>query len=514
MAPGASIVLVEANSSSISDLMAADNTARNYAGVSVVSMSWGSGEFSSERQFDQYFTTPAGHSGVTFIASAGDSGAQAMWPAVSPNVMSVGGTTLSSSGSETAWSGSGGGYSRLETEPGFQRTVQTSGFRSSPDVSYNANPNTGFAVYDTVAAGGRTGWFQIGGTSAGAPQWAALVAIANQGRALSGQGALSGAQANLYSLASTDFRDVVSGSNGLAAKAGYDLVTGRGSPIASSIIRDLVGGAAVTSGGTTNAGTTQSGTTSQPVVSQPRPTQTRYELVYWNHRWWLIPIGNAAAIDSDGADTVVIAAAVPPSPARPDATEARTTGNQTTLANSATSQTSSALAVREPALLQVVSARHLASWQQAETEQDTEETGAGQQPVEVPDQAPADDIARNSSRHRAPRAVDVARVSDSEFFEVEQRLDGSLRADLLDTTLAAAHQACFAQDQWLDESPEPTTSLASSKTLGVAATLAFLTACLAKGSSELQDDDIIVALAHLPRANRVRSNGLSQARPC
>ncbi|HEY2837972.1 MAG TPA: S53 family peptidase, partial [Pirellulales bacterium] len=157
MAPGAGIVLVEANSSSISDLMAAVNTARSYAGVSVVSMSWGSGEFSSERQYDQYFTTPAGHTGVTFVASAGDNGAQAMWPAVSPNVMSVGGTTLSSSGSETAWSGSGGGYSRFETEPSFQRTVQTTGVRSSPDVSYNANPNTGFAVYDTVAAGGRTG---------------------------------------------------------------------------------------------------------------------------------------------------------------------------------------------------------------------------------------------------------------------------------------------------------------------------------------------------------------------
>jgi hypothetical protein len=515
MAPGANIVLVEANSSSIADLMAAVNTARNYPGVSVVSMSWGSGEFSSERQYDQYFTTPAGHTPVTFIASAGDSGAQATWPAVSPNVMAVGGTTLSSSGSETAWSGSGGGYSRFETEPTFQRTVQTTGVRTSPDVSYNANPNTGFAVYDTVSVGGRSGWFEIGGTSAGAPQWAALVAIANQGRALSGQAALSGAQSNLYSLASTDFRDVVSGSNGYAAKAGYDLVTGRGSPIASSVIRDLVGSAAVTSGGTNTAGTTQSTGTTQPVVTQPSPSQ-RYELVYWNHRWWLFPIGSAAAIDSDTVDTVVIAAAVPPTPAPSDASDARSSGSENIVASGTATQTGTVQAAGQTALLQVVSSRHLESLQQTETEQDTEEPEPTREPGQVPNEAPSNDIPWNSFRHRGARAIDFARVIDSELFAAEQPLAGwgAFAPEQPGVALAAAHEACFAADQWLDESPEPTTSLASSKTLGFAAALGFLTTCLAKGSTDRQDDDLIVALAQLPRRNRVRSSGLPHGRPC
>ena len=305
MAPGANIVLVEASSSSLSDLMSAVNTARNLAGVSVVSMSWGSGEFSSQRQFDQYFSTPAGHTGVTFVASAGDSGAQAVWPAVSPNVLSVGGTSLTStvsSGGESAWSGSGGGYSRFETEPGYQSSVQSSGARTSPDVSFNANPSTGFAVYDSVSYGGRSGWFEIGGTSAGAPQWAALLAIANQGRVLTGLGTLSGAQTNLYSLSSNDFRDITSGSNGYAARAGYDLVTGRGSPIANLIVHDLVGNSTVspapTNGGQT---TTTTPTPVQPVSTQPAPVHYRYEWVYWNHRWWIVVVVSPNAMEGDGS---------------------------------------------------------------------------------------------------------------------------------------------------------------------------------------------------------------------
>ncbi len=181
IAPRASIVLVEASSSSIADLIGAVNTARNVAGVSVVSMSWGSSEFNGEAQYDRTFTTPAGHTGITFVASAGDNGASALWPAASPNVLVVGGTSLSASGgnyaSESAWSGSGGGFSSYESKPSFQNNLQTSSQRSIPDVSYNANPNTGMAVYDTFGIGGRTGWFQIGGTSAGAPngqRWSPL----------------------------------------------------------------------------------------------------------------------------------------------------------------------------------------------------------------------------------------------------------------------------------------------------------------------------------------------------
>ena len=95
IAPGANILLVEASTDSFGNLMAAVNYARNVSSVSVVSMSWGGSEFSGQGAYDSYFTTPSGHQGITFVASAGDSGASAAeWPSSSPNVLSVGGTTL------------------------------------------------------------------------------------------------------------------------------------------------------------------------------------------------------------------------------------------------------------------------------------------------------------------------------------------------------------------------------------------------------------------------------------
>ena len=134
--PQANILLVEANSASLTDLLTAVNYARNaYVGtspVSVVSMSWGAGEFRSETSYDSYFTTPAGHAGVTFVAATGDDGSSGTWPSVSSNVLAVGGTTLAinSSGSyvsETAWSGSSGGVSLYEALPSYQRSVGISG---------------------------------------------------------------------------------------------------------------------------------------------------------------------------------------------------------------------------------------------------------------------------------------------------------------------------------------------------------------------------------------------------
>jgi len=256
VAPGAAILLVEANSASESDLLAAVNYASNQPGVATVSMSWGSSEFSGEASYDGYFTTPTGHSGVTFFASSGDNGSPALWPALSTHVVAVGGTTLSldSQGNylgETGWSGSGGGISQLLSQPTYQQglvihngssVISANGMRTAPDVSYDTDPNTGFAVYGTY---GWNGWAEVGGTSDAAPQWAALVAIADQGRALAGQGALDGftqTLPDLYKLPSTDFHDITSGSNGgYSAGSGYDLVTGRGTPIANLVIRDLVG---------------------------------------------------------------------------------------------------------------------------------------------------------------------------------------------------------------------------------------------------------------------------------
>ena len=127
IAPYAKIVLVEANSNANANLYAAVSAAANYPGVSVVSMSWGAAESSNESSYDQYFMT----SGVTFVASSGDTGI-VEYPAVSPNVLAVGGTTitpaLDSSGdytSESGWSGSGGGISQYISQPAYQNGVVT-----------------------------------------------------------------------------------------------------------------------------------------------------------------------------------------------------------------------------------------------------------------------------------------------------------------------------------------------------------------------------------------------------
>src|SRR5256885_5792194 len=94
MAPGANIILVEANSSSFSDLNTAVKWAKKQPGVSAVSMSYGSLEFSGETTYDSVFTTPSGHAGVTFLSSTGDTGSPGGYQAYSPNVVAVGGARL------------------------------------------------------------------------------------------------------------------------------------------------------------------------------------------------------------------------------------------------------------------------------------------------------------------------------------------------------------------------------------------------------------------------------------
>ncbi len=249
MAPGAAIIVVEAASDNTSDLMNAVNLARTLPGVAVVSMSWGGGEFRGQTSYDPFFTTPAGHNGVTFVAASGDNGAKygADWPASSPNVVGVGGTTLwvDAAGNtllETAWSGSGGGYSVLEPEPGYQRAVQRRGRRSTPDVAMVADPNTGVPVLVLDPATGQGSWGIYGGTSLSAQLFGGLIAVADQGRALAGLGTLDGATQTLpllYSVSSADFRDVTAGSNGHRATPGYDLATGLGAPRGAALVSDL-----------------------------------------------------------------------------------------------------------------------------------------------------------------------------------------------------------------------------------------------------------------------------------
>ncbi len=252
VAPGANILLVEAASNNYSDLLTAVQAAAASREVVAVSMSWGGPEFAGERNLDHVFTTPAGHQGgwyqagnVSFIASSGDSGAGAQWPASSPNVLAVGGTSLALAsnggyGGESAWSGSGGGISHQEFEPAAQYRVQASGARTVPDVAYDANPSTGVLVYDTVGLpAGYSGWWIVGGTSAGAPQWAGITALVDQARGINHLGSLGNIQQAVYHLSSTDFHDVQTGSNGYSAIPGYDLVTGLGSPRVNRIVSDL-----------------------------------------------------------------------------------------------------------------------------------------------------------------------------------------------------------------------------------------------------------------------------------
>jgi len=249
MAPGASIIAVEAASDSTSDMMNAVNLARQLPGVSVVTMSWGGGEFRGQGNYNSFFTTPAGHNGVTFVTASGDYGSKygANWPATSPNVVAVGGTTLSVDAmgnilSETAWAGSGGGLSARTARPGYQAGIQRSGRRSNPDVSMVADPSTGVPVLVMTPSTGQAYWGIYGGTSLSTQLFGGLVAVANQGRALAGLGTLDGPTQTLpllYSVSSADYRDVTAGSNGYRATRGYDLATGLGSPWGPSLVSDL-----------------------------------------------------------------------------------------------------------------------------------------------------------------------------------------------------------------------------------------------------------------------------------
>jgi len=273
IAPAAKILLVEAKSASYSDLLGAVSYAVG-RGASVVSMSWGSSEFAAETgaNYDGKFASLlAANPNVTFVASSGDSGTTS-WPAVSPYVIGVGGTSLQldSAGnmiSEVSWGngkrsvrsgGSGGGTSLYENKPSYQNALVSGTKRKSPDVAYDADPNTGVNVYD-ISSGG---WWEVGGTSAGAPQWAGLIALANQARASVGKSPLSSYSQTLpalYGLDASYFHDITSGSNvNGSATAGYDVVTGRGSPRADLIVAALAG---VSTSATTSTTTTTTTTT-------------------------------------------------------------------------------------------------------------------------------------------------------------------------------------------------------------------------------------------------------------
>lgn len=237
MAPEAKLYLVEAASNSFYDLFTAETVAASLVaadGGGVVSNSWGGSEFLGETDYDSFFSFP----GVVYFASTGD-GPGVIYPSASPNVVAVGGTTLSRNPNtgnfifESAWNSTGGGTSQYEPIPSYQKGIAkvVGAQRGVPDVSAAADPNSGLWVWDS----GQGGWYIVGGTSASSPIWAGIVSAAgsNLGSSWSELSTIYRNRGN-----KADYSDIKSGVcgpwNGNLSVPGYDLCTGVGSPVGYS----------------------------------------------------------------------------------------------------------------------------------------------------------------------------------------------------------------------------------------------------------------------------------------
>jgi hypothetical protein len=297
IAPLARLVLIEVPGDNSNQLLGGIALA-NRMGAGVVSMSFGAPEGGWVKASDAVFAAK----GMTYVSAAGDAGAQVLWPAVSPKVLAVGGTSLRWNGfdarREVAWAKSGGGVSAVEPLPAWQAGVAVPGFggtrmRAVADVAFNADPTTGQYVALTAKGSTATSWGAYGGTSIGAPQWAGLVAVANARRAAIGKAPLGDFHAALYQAIATSplphaesFSDIVAGRDGAcascAAAAGYDTVTGWGTPNAGVLLAALASDAAdgvapVVPGGALSARTDGAFAASLGIVA-PAGVTTTYAL--------------------------------------------------------------------------------------------------------------------------------------------------------------------------------------------------------------------------------------------
>ena len=226
MAPKAHVLLVEADTTTMSTMLSAATYAASNAPY--VSMSWGGPETATDPSVGVFSSHAAT---VSFFASAGDTASEVVYPSASPDVIAVGGTKLTvtlSSGAfkaESAWKTGGGGCSQYEPAAAAQASFPTydqsgatcAGKRATPDVAADATPATGVAVYASQPTG-TTGWWQVGGTSLSAPLWAGHAAAAGLH-----------VTATLVYGHTLPFHDVTSGSNGHACVTGYNLCDGLGS---------------------------------------------------------------------------------------------------------------------------------------------------------------------------------------------------------------------------------------------------------------------------------------------
>jgi subtilase family serine protease len=276
MAPGAAIVLVVSPTDDANDVLATEQQLLPQYPGAIVSQSFGDDETdpSAQSVFADLHVLYASlaANGETLLASAGDFGASdggpqpvAAFPASDPLVTGVGGTEgdpypgglvrdHGRYGNEQVWNESdsfgaatGGAPSVLFPAPSYQAGLTGNAARTVPDVSYDAAINGGVQVYFS----GLGGFITFGGTSAGVPQWAGILALADQARASAGKGPLAAANAALYAVAQNDhsyrhdFHDIVKGNNSLAglpgfsAGPGYDLATGLGTPDVARLVNDL-----------------------------------------------------------------------------------------------------------------------------------------------------------------------------------------------------------------------------------------------------------------------------------
>jgi hypothetical protein len=274
--PLCNIVLVEAQDDVSNGLYVAENTAANVAGY--ISNSWGGSESSSDTTLD---SSNFNHPGVVITASAGDSDYGVIYPAASPNVVSVGGTSLSTASNSRGWTesvwntapgseGTGSGCSAFEPKPSWQAALSLPAGcanRIDNDVAADADPATGVAVYDT--SNGDGGWNEVGGTSASSPMLAAMYALAgNPGTT----------PANDIYTHTSNFFDITSGNDGTCnpaylctAQTGYDGPTGIGTP--NGITGLVTGGSTANTVTVTNPGN-QSGTVGTAVSLQVHATDS------------------------------------------------------------------------------------------------------------------------------------------------------------------------------------------------------------------------------------------------
>jgi subtilase family serine protease len=231
--PNCHILLVEAGSSSLTNLGTAVNTAARL-GATEITNSYGGSESTADPSYDSAYYD---HPGIAVTASSGDGGYGVEYPAASGFVTAVGGTTLTRSAAargwtETAWSSAGSGCSAYDQQPAWQSSVanitSVCRQRAVADVSADADPNAGVAVYDSFTYHGQAGWLVFGGTSVASPITAGVYALA-------GNAAATSAGSYPYGHTSS-LNDVTSGSNGSCgtvlcnAGTGWDGPTGLGSP--------------------------------------------------------------------------------------------------------------------------------------------------------------------------------------------------------------------------------------------------------------------------------------------